>query len=90
MLSSVVWLPSQQSMLFLKCYKFAGQGIYCFMGFLSIVTFNLTHVLLLVNQCSNYQGKSLLSTTFKILSNILLSRLIPYAEEIAVDHQCGY
>ena len=29
-------------------------------------------------------------TTYKILSNILLSRLIPYAEEIMGDHQCGF
>jgi len=28
--------------------------------------------------CSNYKGISLLSSTFKILSNILLSRLTPY------------
>jgi hypothetical protein len=32
--------------------------------------------------CSNYRGISLLSTTYKILSNILSSRLTPYAEEI--------
>ena len=30
------------------------------------------------------------STTYKILSNILLSRLIPYAEEVIGDHQCGF
>ena len=29
-------------------------------------------------------------TTYKILSNILLSRLTPYAKEIAWDHQCGF
>ena len=29
-------------------------------------------------------------TTDKILSNILLSRLIPYAEEIMGDYQCGF
>jgi hypothetical protein len=40
--------------------------------------------------CSNYRGISLLSTTYKILSNILLSRLTPYAEEIIGDHQCGF
>jgi hypothetical protein len=32
--------------------------------------------------CSNYRGISLLSATYKILSNIPLSRLTPYAEEI--------
>ena len=35
-------------------------------------------------------GISLLPTTYKILSNILLSRLIPYAKEIIGDHQCGF
>jgi hypothetical protein len=37
--------------------------------------------------CSNYLGISLLSTTCIILSNILLSRLTPHAEEIIEDHQ---
>jgi len=40
--------------------------------------------------CSNYRGISLLPTTYKILSNILLSRLTPCAEEIIGDHQCGF
>jgi len=40
--------------------------------------------------CSNYRGISLLPTTYKILSNILLSKLTPYAEEIIGDHQCGF
>jgi hypothetical protein len=31
---------------------------------------------------SNYRGISLLSITYKMLSNILLSRLTPHAEEI--------
>ena len=39
---------------------------------------------------SNYRGISLLPTMYKILSNILLSRLIPYAEEIIGCHQCGF
>jgi len=32
--------------------------------------------------CSNYRGISLLPTAYKIVSNMLLSKLIPYAEEI--------
>jgi len=40
--------------------------------------------------CSNYRGISLLSTIYKILSSILLSRLNPYEEEITGDHQCGF
>ena len=40
--------------------------------------------------CNNYRGISRLPTTYNILSNILLSRLTPYAEEIIGDHQCGF
>jgi hypothetical protein len=40
--------------------------------------------------CNNYNGISLLSTSYTILSNILLSRLNPYIDEIIGDHQCGY
>ena len=40
--------------------------------------------------CNNYRGISLLPATYKILSNILLSMLTPYAEEVIVDHQCGF
>jgi hypothetical protein len=32
--------------------------------------------------CNNYRSVSLLSTTYRILSNILLSKLIPYAEKL--------
>ena len=39
---------------------------------------------------NNYRGISFLSTMYKILSNILLSRLTPYAAEIIGDHQCGF
>ena len=39
--------------------------------------------------CSNYKGISLWPTMYKILSNILLSRLTPYAEIIG-EHQCGF
>jgi uncharacterized protein with ParB-like and HNH nuclease domain len=38
--------------------------------------------------CSNYRVISLLSTSYKILSNILLSKLSPYIDEIIGDHQC--
>jgi hypothetical protein len=37
---------------------------------------------------SNNQGKSL--TTYKTLSNILLSRLTPYVDKITGVHQCGF
>jgi hypothetical protein len=40
--------------------------------------------------CSNYRGISLLSTSYKNLSNIFLARLTPYAEEIIGDHQCEF
>jgi hypothetical protein len=40
--------------------------------------------------CSNYQGISLLSTPYKILSNILLSRLTPYVGEIVGGNQFGF
>ena len=40
--------------------------------------------------CNNYRGISLLPTTNKILSNILLPGLTPYAEEIIGDHQCVF
>jgi hypothetical protein len=40
--------------------------------------------------CNNYRGILLLSTSYKILSIILLSRLRPYIDEIIGDHQCGF
>jgi hypothetical protein len=40
--------------------------------------------------CNNYMFISILPTTYKILSNILLSRLIPYAEESTGDRQCEF
>jgi hypothetical protein len=42
------------------------------------------------SDCSNYRGISLPSTSYKILSNILLYRLTPYADEITGNHQCGF
>jgi hypothetical protein len=40
--------------------------------------------------CNNYRGISLLSTAYRILSNILLARLTPYVNEIIGDHHCGF
>jgi len=40
--------------------------------------------------CNNYRGISLLPTTYKTLSSILLSRLIPYAKVFIGNHQCGF
>jgi hypothetical protein len=40
--------------------------------------------------CNNCQGITVLSTAYKILSNILLATLIPYVNEIIGDHQCGF
>jgi hypothetical protein len=40
--------------------------------------------------CNYYHGISLLSTSYKMLSNILLPRLSPYIDEIIGDHQCGF
>jgi hypothetical protein len=37
--------------------------------------------------CNNYSGISLLSTSYKSLSNILLSQLSPYIDEIIGAHQ---
>jgi hypothetical protein len=40
--------------------------------------------------CNNYREISFLSTAYKILSNILLTRLTPQVNEIIGDHQCGF
>jgi hypothetical protein len=40
--------------------------------------------------CSDYRGISLLPTMYKILSNIVLLKLTPYAEEIIGNRQCGF
>jgi hypothetical protein len=40
--------------------------------------------------CNNYRGISLLSTSYKILLIIILSRLGPYIDEIIGDHRCGF
>ena len=40
--------------------------------------------------CSSHRDISFLPTTYKTLSNTLLSRLSPYGEEIIGEHQCGF
>jgi hypothetical protein len=40
--------------------------------------------------CGNYRYISYFPTTYKLLSNILLSRLTQCAEEIIGDYQCGF
>ncbi|MXP61705.1 hypothetical protein FD744_25325 [Pantoea sp. Taur] len=41
-------------------------------------------------QCQNYRGISLLSCGYKILSNILFQRLLPYAERELGPYQSGF
>jgi hypothetical protein len=40
--------------------------------------------------CSDFRGISLLSTLYRILPYVLLSRLNPYVDEIIEDNQCGF
>jgi len=42
------------------------------------------------SNCNNYRGISLFPTCYKVLSNILLTRLSVYVDEIIGDHQCGF
>jgi hypothetical protein len=39
--------------------------------------------------CSNYCWISLLSISYKILSNVILSSLSPFTDETIGDHQCA-
>jgi hypothetical protein len=41
-------------------------------------------------ECSNYRGVSLLNIAYKILSNILFTRILPFAENIIGNYQCGF
>ena len=40
--------------------------------------------------CNNYRGISLLSTSYKNLSNILLLKMTPSANEIIGEYQYGF
>jgi hypothetical protein len=40
--------------------------------------------------CGTYRGIPVPSTSYKMLSNILLLRLCPYIDEIIGDHRCGF
>jgi len=40
--------------------------------------------------CNNFRGISVVSTAYKTLPNILLSRLASYAGDITVDNRCGF
>jgi hypothetical protein len=42
------------------------------------------------NDCNNYREISLLLNGYRILSNIILARLIQYVSVIIGDHQCGF
>jgi hypothetical protein len=44
----------------------------------------------MIKQTVVIRGISVLSATYKILSNSPLSRLSPYAKEIIGDPQCGF
>jgi len=41
-------------------------------------------------ECSNYRGVSLLNTAYKILSNILFTRISPFSQNIIGNYQCGF
>jgi len=43
-----------------------------------------------IMECENYREISLLNTTYKILSNILLIRINPYIKEIIGEYQAGF
>jgi len=40
--------------------------------------------------CNNYRDFPLLPTSYKILSNIVYSKMTPYANDIIGEYQCGY
>jgi hypothetical protein len=42
------------------------------------------------SDCNHYRGISLLSSAYKVLSDILLARLTPCVNEVTGDHRCGF
>ena len=40
--------------------------------------------------CNNYRGIFLLNTAYKVVSNIIFDRLLPYVENNIKDYQCGF
>ena len=41
-------------------------------------------------ESSSHRGISLLNLCYKVLTNTLRRSLVPYAEEILEDYQCGF
>lgn len=43
-----------------------------------------------IMNCNNYRGISLLDTSYKVLSNVLLNKLKPFGDEIVGEYQGGF
>ncbi len=41
-------------------------------------------------ECENYTAKTLLKTTFKIFSNILFNKLLPYVTKVIESYHCDF
>jgi len=40
--------------------------------------------------CSNYRGITLLDATYKVLSNVIYAKILPYAEHLVGEYQSGF